>query len=317
MRDDDRLVRAAVLRREGHEDELPGRMRRGELERLRSGAYVRPQEWAATPTQERIVLRARAVAARARGEPTFTHTTAAAIWGLPLFHVREDRVHVLQYETRAHKSRGDVVRHFLDLDDADTVEVAGLRVTTRERTVYDVIREATAETTLACADGALRAVAWSGHGRYDEDRAASFRAAVAERISDGAGSRGIRAARFVCAFADGRAQLPGESVSRLWMHRLGVDQPELQREVIIGRRRAFPDFCWPDRRRYGEFDGDAKYLDPALTGERSSRDILRSQRARESALTEATGWLPVRWSWEHLSSPQRFAAFLRAHGVLD
>lgn len=54
-----------------------------------------------------------------------------------------------------------------------------------------------------------------------------------------------------------------------------------------------------------------------MTAGRSIRETLREQRARESAVTEATGWLPVRWGWEHLASLSTFAAFLRSHGVLD
>ena len=54
----------------------------------------------------------------------------------------------------------DVVRHHLPLESPDVEVVDGLRVTTLERTVYDVIRTASLETAVVCFDAALRRVAW-------------------------------------------------------------------------------------------------------------------------------------------------------------
>lgn len=291
-------------------------MRAGTLARLRSGAYVDPDAWEAAPPEQRILLRAHAVAARATHAPVFVATTAAAAWGLPLLRVGDDRVHVAQ-RGAGHKSRGDVVRHALAIGD-DLAERHGLVVTSLARTLFDVARLTRVETALAAVDGGLRAVAWRGPGRYDDDAAEALRESL-ETMADAAGpARGIRQARFVIAFADGRAQLPGESVSRLWMHRVRAEAPVLQTEVRVrDGRRAYPDFAWPRRRRFGEFDGDGKYVDPGMTGGRSIRETLRDQRARESAVTEATGWLPVRWGWERLASLTAFAAFLRSHEVLD
>ena len=46
-------------------------------------------------------------------------------------------------------------------------------------------------TALAALDGGLRAVAWGGHGRYDEESAAALRESV-QAMADAAGSvRGI------------------------------------------------------------------------------------------------------------------------------
>lgn len=317
MRFDGPLVRTADLSGTGSDGGLRAEVRGGALVRLRSGAYVNPGAWDASTSEQRILLRAHAVAARAVHPPVFMGTTAAAAWRLPLLRVGDDRVEVAQPGV-GHRSRGDVVRRVVTLGDDDIVEREGLRVTSLARTLFDVARTASVETALAAFDGGLRAVAWRGHGRYDEESAAALRKRVQE-MADAAGSaRGIRQARFVIAFADGRAQLPGESLSRLWMHRLHADAPVLQAEVRLrGGRRAYPDFAWPRRRRFGEFDGDGKYVDPAMTAGRSIRETLREQRARESAVTEATGWLPVRWGWERLTSLSTFAAFLRSHGVLD
>lgn len=212
MQYDDDLIRTAVLAAEGREGELHRRMRRGELERIRSGAYVSPSTWAQLQEEERIRMRARAAAARARREPVFVFTTAGAQWHVPVHGVRGDRVHVLQRGSRAHKSRGDIVRHSLPGAEDELVLRDGLVVTSLERTTFDIIRMASPETAVAFMDGALRQVAWRGHGEYDHDRAGEFREEVQSFIVDAGGAPGIRQARFVCAFADGRAQLPGESV---------------------------------------------------------------------------------------------------------
>lgn len=89
-----------------------------------------------------------------------------------------------------------------------------------------------------------------------------------------------------------------------------------RRAAIGGGRWAFLDFAWPALRRFGEFEGDGTYLDPALTAGRSPRDVLRDQRERESRIVAATGWTPVRWGWDRLASRTAFAAFLRSHGLL-
>jgi hypothetical protein len=75
----------------------------------------------------------------------------------------------------------------------------------------------------------------------------------------GKGTRGVTKALRVLAFADGRADSPGESISRVEIARLGFAPPELQAEVrdpsgFVGRL----DFYWPIQRIGGEFDGLVK-----------------------------------------------------------
>jgi hypothetical protein len=242
--------------------------------------------------------------------------SAAAEWDLPIWRADDASVHVLDASANPARSRADVICHRGALPDGDVVVRDGLRVTSLPRTVYDVIRTETAERAVAVCDGALRIVAWRGPGRYDEDAAEVFRAELCRRIDVAPGARGIRQARFVAEFADGRAQLPGESVSRLWMHQLGVAAPELQREVVVAGGRAYPDFSWPQLRRFGEFDGDGKYTDPALNEGRTVREVLRAQREREGAVIAATEWAPLRWGSEKLTTIATFESFLRAQHLL-
>ena len=314
---EDSLIRTAEMARIGRAGELPRLLRDGTVQRVRSGAYVAPDAWSAATPEQRQRARIVAVQARARSRLVYVGPSAAVLHGLPLPRGEAERVHVLQREMNGQKSRGDIVRHAWPVPDGDIVEIDGLLVTTLSRTLYDIARLMPEQMSLPAVDAGLRSVSWRGPGRFDLDAAEELRERVLALVEDAGAARGIRRARFVIPFADGRAQLPGESVSRLFMHRLGVDPPELQREVAIAGGRAFPDFAWPRRRRFGEFDGDAKYIDPAFTAGRDVRRTLRDQRAREVAITEATGWLPVRWGWEALRSLSSYAVLLRAHDVLD
>ncbi|TXK15966.1 hypothetical protein [Microbacterium wangchenii] len=70
------------------------------------------------------------------------------------------------------------------------------------------------EAAVAYFDATLRIVAWHRHGQYDLTAAEAFRAGIHARLDAMPGARGIRQARFVTDFADGRARLPGKSVSR-------------------------------------------------------------------------------------------------------
>lgn len=311
------LITTSDLSAQGREGGLKSGLRSGALIRVRQGAYVEAGVWRAASPEERARLRARALAERCESPPVLGFTTACAQWRLPGFRISEDVVHTIEAGPRPSRSRADVVRPSAALPPEDVMERDGLLVTSLPRTIVDAIRTVPTEAAIAHFDAALRLVAWRGHGRYDGVAAEEFRADVLARLDAMPGARGVRQARVVAAFADGRAQLPGESVSRWWMRRLGVPAPILQLEVrLADGRRAYPDFAWPHLRRFGEFDGDGKYVDPALSRGLSVRDVLRAQRAREAELVAATGWSPVRWGSERLDGIDSFAAFLRSQHLL-
>ena len=54
------------------------------------------------------------------------------------------------------RNGSDVTWHFAPLDESEIVEREGMRVTSLDRTVYDVIRTESLETAVACFDAALR-----------------------------------------------------------------------------------------------------------------------------------------------------------------
>ena len=135
------------------------------------------------------------------------------------------------------------------------------------------------------------------------------------RVRRNAGARGIRQARFVAEFADGRAQLPGESISRLWMWQLGVPDPELQHRVDFPDGTfALLDFAWPALQKWAEFDGQVKYVDPVILAGREPDDVLAAQHRREQRVRRATGWAVCRWGFAEMSTLDEFARHLRSFG---
>lgn len=289
------------------------------LTRISRGAFVVSDEWSQLLSEGRLRTRAFAVAQRcSTPDAAFSHWTAAALHGLPAYRVRTDRVDLIVPGEHTRKNSKDVFRHQLPLAEDDVILIDGLRVTALERTVYDAIRTATVEAALACFDAALRAVAWDARERsYDVERAEAFRNAVAGRISSGTGARGIRQARFVCSFADGRAQLPGESIARLWTMLLGIPAPELQLRIARGGGRfALLDFSWPTLQRWAEFDGMAKYDDPDMRQGRSREEVLADPLARERDIVRITGWRVDRFGFDQLASIGVFAAYLRSIRLL-
>lgn len=286
---------------------------------VRPGAYVWADEWQELYAEGRIRTLARAVLGRSRdGKPVASHATAAALHQLPLYRVRSDRIDVICPGPNTRHNGTDVVRHHVPLPARDVEVIDGIRVTSLERTVYDAIRSLPLEAAVVIFDAALRATAWDARTHEVDDAAAEeFRGRVIRRIQKHAGARGIRQARFVAEIADGRAELPGESVARLWMLLLGAPVPELQYRVEGGAGRlAFLDFAFPALERWLEFDGRSKYSDPYLLGGRTAEDVLADQDDRETWVRRVTGWHADRFGFADMPDISTFARYLRSIGLL-
>jgi len=290
---------------------------RTSLTRLSVGAYARTAEWDALFVEGRLRTRAHAVAHRITNpRAAFWGASAAALHDLPVYRVAADRVDMVVPGRHTRRNSTDVVRHQAPLPETDVVIIGGVRVTSLDRTVYDVIRTRSLECAVVVFDAALRAQAWMGN-TYEVEVAEAFRARVERRIRDNPGARGIRQARFVTSFADGRADRPGESISRLWMWQLGAPDPELQYRVEFGDGTyALLDFAWPALGRWGEFDGTSKYSDATMLAGRTAEQVLESQRAREGRVRQATGWHPDRWGFAQMPTIDAFAEHLRKIGLI-
>ena len=293
----------------------------GALHKVHTGWFVRSADLKGLHTEERHLLSVVAAHKQMRyGGAAFVLQSAAALWQLPLFRTAVQRVHVGGPSVdgrncgrpKESMSRPLVARHEVALPATDRAEVDGIPCTSLERTVFDLMRLASREAAVSVADAALRRVAWDSEGRnYGADTAAEWRALMDKRIRDSAGARGIRQARFVVRFADGRSHLPGESVSRLYLHDLGFAPPRLQ-VPISGPNGVdyLVDFGLDDVDAWGEFDGAGKYIDDDKTGGRSPLEVLKAEKQRQDWIHGRTGRRFVRWGNEHLRDAATLGARL-------
>ncbi|NNG38033.1 hypothetical protein HJ588_01915 [Flexivirga sp. ID2601S] len=265
---------------------------RPHLHRVRRGAYVPADRWAefAGMTRHRALVLATFRAMRPP-LPVASHYAAAALWGLPILGRWPSTVDVLREATSGGGSR--LVRAHRVLDPPPTVQIAGVLVTTAARTVVDLARTGDLAAGLIIADAAL-------HARLCSQ--AELDAQVA-RLRTGA--RGCRHAALAIRLADGRAESPGESLSRARIFELGLPQPDLQVPLadaagVFG----YADFGWEGL--IGEFDGRVKYL----TGDDLWREKKREDRVRRTAQAVA------RWVWADAFAGHGLARILRDAGLV-
>lgn len=285
----------------------------GAAVKIRPGIYVSGTAWAAATPEERVVVRARALAVVSSARPVFSHETAAAIHGLPLYRAHRDSVRTIAPTGRPGALKG-TIRHRGELADEEVVEVDGLLCTTLERTTADVARTATFEQAVTVADAALRRVCVDGPGTYDEGWAAAFRRTALEISRRSA--HGQTRARRVLEFADGRAQLPGESISRIRLRSLGFRTVILQVPVPGPRGKMYyVDFGLEDASAFGEFDGSIKYVDGRLVDGRTSSQVLDDEKHREDWIRGTTQRRYGRWGWPHVDDASTLGARLAAFGI--
>lgn len=306
------LLRYDDLRSAGHSARAVATAgRTGTLVRVRPGVYVDARSWSGATPEARVIARARSLALISAVPPVFSQETAAAIHGLPLFRANPDRVHVIAPDGRPGAASG-VIRHRGTIADDDVVEADGLRFTRLARTIADIARTASLEQSVTVADAALRRLCVPRAGEYLRDRAEAFRETVLEITRKSA--HGQSRARRALAFADGRAQLPGESISRIRLHELGFRTIDLQVELPGPRGSAFyVDLEFDEG--FGEFDGTMKYVDGRLTDGRTTAEIFDREKQREDWIRGHTQRTYVRWGWPHISTPRALAERLAAFGI--
>jgi hypothetical protein len=181
--------------------------------------------------------------------------------------------------------------HRATLADSDVVMLEGYKVAAAARTVMDVARERGIEAGVVAADHAL-------HNHLTN--AAELR----DALDLCRGWPGRKAARMTLLCADGDAESPLESLSRLRMAVYRIPAPRPQRELCDehGQFLGRCDFYWDEFGVVGEADGDLKY--------EGGQPTIVAERARERLL-EDTGLIVVRWGWQDLYSFDRVARRLQ------
>lgn len=273
--------------------------KRRRVTRVQPGCYVESSYWAALTPHSRHCARAHLAALRFGEDLEFSHLTAAALWRLPVIGVWPSRVHVASPRGSGAQPTRTLFRHRLGLDpDAETID--GLRVSSLAVTVAQVAASEAFAAGVVVADAALRR-----HPDTDLGRAA---AAIPLH-------HGRARALAVADFADGRADRPGESISRVSMRAAGLPMPGVQVELHgASGARYVVDFLWPQCRLIGEFDGAVKYRDPEFLRGRTPEQALADEKYREDDLRAAHHGMS-RWGWTVANSPPLLAQQLRRAGL--
>jgi len=307
------ILRSELDARGWHSRRIRQEVESGHLLSLRRGVYVSSSDVADLSPEQRIVVRARAYEVVARTPPVFCGVTAAALLGLPV--IRDDgRLHVLAGEARPGAGEG-VVRHRDIAGYSDAVRVGELLCTPLARTIVDVARHESRDTAVCVADAALRQVAFSPPGTYDIDAAETLRD-QAGRVA-AATERGRARAERVLALADGRAQLPGESLSRLRLLDLGFASPALQVAVPGPHGSTYwVDFGLNDVDAWGEFDGMTKYRALADAAGEAPRAVVEREKQREDWIRGTTQRRLARWGWHDIRDAATLGRRLAMFGIV-
>lgn len=261
------------------------------LHRIRRGAY------ALTPPADddvRHALFARAVVLNHDHPVAASHVSAAMIHGLPVWQVRVSRAHVTGIDEIRRGVRHRVHSHEGPFGPADLVSVDDIRVTAVPRTVMDCARVLPLDRAVAIADHALH------HGLTDVEDLRSRLRALSQVT-------GIERVRRTLALADGRAESPGETRTRLIAVQAGIEvDPQFVVRDEHGRFIARVDMKPRGYKVAIEFDGRAKY---SMTSD--VEQAHWDEKQRFDALNDV-GFVIVRVSWSQLDEPAPIVARIRA-----
>jgi hypothetical protein len=166
------------------------------------------------------------------------------------------------------------VQTWEDRIEADEVCVVdGMRVTTPERTAFDLVSRFPLDPAVAATDALIQAT--------------HLKMADVEQLVDRyRGRRGIKAARVALDLVDGGAQSPKETWLRLLLIRAGFPRPQTQIPVRNewGWAEAYLDMGWEDLKVAAEYDG---------AHHETSRYHYRKD-IRRLEMLERYGWIVVR-----------------------
>jgi very-short-patch-repair endonuclease len=249
---------------------------------LRSRRLVRPYRGVRSVVDDTSLLgRCRAYAARMTPGQCFSHTTAAALWGIPLpaVHESEQRIHVSALDGTRPRLCG-VVGHDLQSSRVRLAHIDDLPVTDAVSTFLQVSPMLAFDDLVAAADHLIltprsQAVQTRPFVKTDE-------LVASVRHFHG---RGKTVARSAVRWMRDGAESRQETRLRLDLLRAGLPDPELNTPICdeAGRFLAFGDIVYPMWKVLVEYDGDQH---------RTSTEQYRRDIERHDALARA--------EWTHL-----------------
>jgi hypothetical protein len=159
------------------------------------------------------------------------------------------------------------------LHSTELAYLCGMRVTTVERTAFDIARRGRVDDAVARLDALGNATRFTCEDVL----------AIADRHH---GARGLRQLRSALDLYDPGAASPKETWLRLLIIRAGYPRPQTQIPVLSpdGCRQYYLDMGWVDSELAVEYDGDQHRVDPI----QFAYDIQRSEDLDE------LGWTRIR-----------------------
>lgn len=343
-------IHRAQLRADGVHTSLAlsAAVRRGELLRVRRGAYVSVDDWAAAPLWQRYSLAVAATAMGAAHRPTFCRESALLLYGLPLASTpRHVMVRTPAYNWAGVKQPPAMASSTARVRQAQQgsrstrniatkyLEPAILPGSTRAE-MRAAHRETPVLQTVTLPEGALPGI--TGPQQYQVEPLGLALVDTVSRMSlpeavvvlDAAKARHsldiapwlgyLRTARQrrnwqrAWEFADSRSESPLESESRAVIAQLGFPPPTLQRPVRTHASSFRLDMCWEEDGVAGEVDGRSKYLEAELRNGADAHQVHLQEKIRREAVEER-GWAMARWGKSELREPVRLARRLLNAGL--
>ncbi len=250
---------------------------------VRRGVYAERELWEATDDRTRLSLRDRAAHLTMTAPHLMSHDSAARAWTLPHLRASTPLVHVTRFGVNGSRTDDGVKHHLTRLGLLQAEVLDGVRTTGLARTALDLAREHGFVHGVVACDAAL-------------DRGVSLAELEAE-LALMTYWPGVTRARAALAAADGGAESPGESLTRLLLLELGLGEPETQFPIQVGDR-----VYWADLRlgcHLVEFDGELKVVPVAEGGlaRRPAHEVLWEERRRQVAICgEGLGMSRVAWA---------------------
>ncbi|GAB17117.1 hypothetical protein GOEFS_019_00300 [Gordonia effusa NBRC 100432] len=288
--------RAHAVRTSASDNDLKRLVRAGTVERpwrghyLTTGALTGHPENVHAEKLERYRAKVIAAARSSRGDRVVSHSSAAALHGIPLLSPDLDVVHFTTMKGTG-RAAGRAIIHQAPIDPDDLVEKDGVPLTSVSRTIADVARAGTFPQALTALDQGLR----RGAKLIDLERIAQSQSRW----------HGIEMLRRSIPLATPLAASVGESYSRAIIFEFeDIPDPDVQYAVGLrgGASKAWCDFGWEDK-VVGEFDGHVKYTRNREFGPKAVEDVVYEEKLREDAIRDRGLWV-IRWAWSDLHNPR-------------
>ncbi|MFY0405503.1 hypothetical protein [Solicola sp. PLA-1-18] len=256
-----------------------------EWELVRVGAYAPGAAFRALNERDRHLIASRAITHKLGDRVALSHATAVIDHGIATVDTDLRAVHVMRLDGGSSRRESGACHH-----------------EAKSGVLPEVVRNAHGQLVVAAGPALRQAATLVDQKRAAVmvDSALHLGLVTSDELAeiDALFAHWPHSARFrlVLAFADARAESPGETLVRWICKVFGLPRPDLQLEVrdalgLAGRT----DFGWLDGRHLGEFDGKVKYVRYLREGETPSDAVVR-EKAREDRL-RATGAGMSRFVW--------------------